>query len=83
MTKEPTKRIGFGGVIPDHARIPDDAENREQLLWERGHQQRELKAYLKGNALFSHGRVPAFPVGFRPVQYRVRELRGPIQSINL
>lgn len=67
-------RAGFGGVLDDHKRIPDDAENREALKWERAHQKKELKAYLKGSTRFQHGRVPAMPLGFSPKMYPVREL---------
>ena len=79
MEKEvKSRRVGFGGTIPDHKHIPiEDAKAR----WQRGHDQRELKAYLKGKPRFSHGRVPAVPVGFRPIQFMVRELREPIERI--
>ena len=79
MKKELTKRASFGGVISEHSRIPDDAPNREALKWDRSHEKRELKAYLRGNPLFTHGREPAMPTGFRPVQFRVRELRKAIE----
>lgn len=84
--QQKTKRVGFGGNLSDHKRIPDgdpnDAESMQANLaakWLRGHEQRELKAYLKGGQVFAHGRTPAPPMGFRPVMFRVRELRGPVQ----
>lgn len=49
------KRIGFGGILPDDKRIPDDLENSAALKWLRANQKRELRAYLKGHTNFRHG----------------------------
>jgi len=68
MTNNITTRSAFGGVIPDHKRIPDNHENVGRLQWERAHQQRELAAYLKGHSYFRHG----FDALHNPLWYKVR-----------
>ena len=60
----------FGGVIPDHKRIPDDALGADHLRWERAHQKRELAAYLKGHKVFTHGRDAMR----NPLRFNVREI---------
>ena len=71
---EKTIRSGFGGAIPDHAYTEDAS-----VKWQRGHEKRELKAYLKGHTHFAHGRRMTVN-GFVPVMYKVREVRKAIPN---
>ena len=66
-----TKPRSFPGTIPSHSALDPNIETYERDKWERGHEQRRLKAYLKGKQLFAHGRTRAYPVGFRPIMWPV------------
>jgi hypothetical protein len=61
----------FTGIIPDHKALNPESETYATDKWNRGHEQRRLRAYLKGGEQFAHGREPAFPVGFRPIMWNV------------
>jgi hypothetical protein len=59
-------RRSYPGTLPSDTYTNDPAEK-----WARGHEKRRLRAYLKGNMYFAHGRVPAMPFGFRPKMWPV------------
>jgi hypothetical protein len=54
------------GISPDRS-----SDNYESQKWFRAHEKRRLKAYLNGHPYFAHGRVSAFPAGFRSVMWPV------------
>lgn len=48
-----------GSIGLDHARINDTDPDKGAKKYDRGHEQRRLKAYLKGAKYFAHGRRPS------------------------
>lgn len=62
----------FPGVLVGHTALNPEDPNTESMKWFRSHEKRRLKAYLKGNQYFAHGRVAAYPIGYRNVMWPVQ-----------
>ena len=62
----------FPKELPSHKAIPHDADSAKALRWERDHEKRRLKAYLRGDTRFAHGSVVT-PLGRRPIMFDVVE----------
>jgi len=70
MSEEKQARL-YPGTLPSHKALDPGSETYQKDRWERGHEQRRLKAYLKGNTYFTHGRRPAYPTGYEPIMWPV------------
>lgn len=68
---EEVKRRAYPGVIPSHKALDPTSESYDKDRWERGHEQRRLKAHLRGNTHFAHGRRAVAPIGFQPIMWPV------------
>ena len=64
-------RRAFTGEIPDHKALDPKSDTYAQDKWQRAHEKRRLRAYLRGHSLFAHGRVPALPIGYQPQMWPV------------
>lgn len=61
----------FPGILMVDHKFTDDPA----VKYERAHEKRRLKAYLKGHQRFQHGWQPAYPIGRRPIMFPMYE--GP------
>lgn len=72
--KEPRKYLG---EIPSDKALDPSSETYEADKWARAHEKKRLAGYLMGKTYFSHGRVPAYPVGYRPRLWPVTPEQKP------
>jgi len=61
--------------LPSDKALDQSSESYATDKWSRAHEKKRLRAYLKGDIKFAHGRRPSFPSGFTPIMWPVIETK--------